>query len=224
MLKACTLFKRKAGMAVEAFQEYWRGGHAEVVCELPNIRRYAQSHPLLGGYRKGELTYDGVAEIWVDDTAALRDMSASPAYQAVRADEEKFIDRASMALILTDEHVIKDGPIPDGGGLKNIEFVARRADMPVEDFQAYWRGTHGPIAARIPMIRRYVQSHTKLSGYAREPQPAWDGLAITWFDDIGAMRESAKTEEFAATMADEPNLLSGGPVPTIITREHIIVG
>lgn len=224
MLKACTLFRRKAGMEVEAFQEYWRTGHAEVVCGLPNIRRYVQSHPLLGGYRKGDLTYDGVAEIWVDDTAALREMSASAAYQAVQADEEKFIDRASMALILTDEHVIKDGAIPEDGGLKNIEFVSRRADLPVEDFQAYWRGTHGPIAAQIPMIRRYVQSHTKLSGYAREPQPAWDGLAITWFDDIDAMRESAKTEEFAATMADEPNLLAGGPVPIIITREHIIVG
>jgi uncharacterized protein (TIGR02118 family) len=223
MLKACTLFKRKPGMALEAFQEYWRTGHAEVVCGLPDIRRYVQSHPLLGGYRKGELIYDGVAEIWVDDTEALRRMSAAPAYRAVQADEEKFIDRASMALLLTEEHVIKDGPVPDGGGLKNIEFVTRQADLPVADFQAYWRGTHGPIAAQIPMIRRYVQSHTKLSGYGREIPPAYDGLAITWFDDIDAMRQSAKTEAFAATMADEPNFLPGGPVPTIITREHIIV-
>lgn len=223
MLKACTLFKRKSGMEVAAFQEYWRTTHAEVVRALPNIRRYVQSHPLPGGYRKGELTYDGVAEIWVDDTNALRQMSSAAAYQAVQADEEKFIDRASMALILTDEHIIKDGAVPAGGGLKNIEFVTRQADMAVADFQAYWRGTHGPIAARIPMIRRYVQSHTKASGYAREPQPAWDGLAITWFDDIDAMRESAKTQAFADTMADEPNFLPGGPVPTIITREHIIV-
>ena len=150
-------------------------------------------------------------------------MSAAPAYRAVQADEEKFIDRTSMALLLTDEHVIKDGPVPDGGGLKNIEFVTRQADLPVADFQAYWRGTHGPIAAQIPMIRRYVQSHTKLPGYGRESPPAYDGLAITWFDDIDAMRQSAKTEAFAATMADEPNFLPGGAVPTIITREHIIV-
>ena len=223
MLKACTLFKRKSGMEVAAFQEYWRTSHADVVRGLPNIRRYVQSHPLPGGYRKGELTYDGVAEIWVDDTDALRQMAAAPAYRAVREDEEKFIDRASMALILTDEHIIKDGAIPAGGGLKNIEFVTRKAGMAVADFKAYWRGTHGPITARIATIRRYVQSHTKASGYAREPQPAWDGLAITWFDDIAAMRESAKTQAFADTMADEPNFLAAGPVATIITKEHIIV-
>ena len=38
--------------------------------------------------------------------------------------------------------------------IKICEVVYRRPGMGVEDFQAYWRRTHGPIVARIPGIRR----------------------------------------------------------------------
>ena len=61
MVKLVVYFKRRAGMEVEPFQEYWRTRHAEVVCGLPGIRRYVQSHTLLAGYRRGEPAFDGIA-------------------------------------------------------------------------------------------------------------------------------------------------------------------
>lgn len=223
MIKACTMIRRKPGMSLEAFRNYWLNRHPEVVCKLPGLRRYVQNHPLMGGYRKGDLVFDGVAEVWVDDSAAMRAMSAAPEYAAVEADEEAFIDRSSMVLLLTEEHVIKDGPVPQDG-VKNIEFVTRRDGMEVEPFQAYWRDTHGPIAAEIPVIRRYVQSHTRLSGYGRAMPPAYDGLAITWFDSVDDMREGATTDAYARTREDEPNFIIPGDPPTLITKEHVIVG
>jgi len=222
MLKACTLIRRKSGMSVEDFQRYWRTTHAGIVTRLPGLKRYVQSHALPGGYRKGDLIYDGVAEVWVDDSAALRAMSASAEYTAVAADEANFIDRDSMALLLTDEHVIKDGPVPDDA-VKNIEFVPHKRGMDIEAFQHYWRTVHGPIAAEIPVLRRYVQSHTRLAGYKRDPQPAWDGLATTWFDSVDAMRDSARTEAYARTREDEDNFLDTARVGFIITKEHVIV-
>ena len=57
--------------------------------------------------------------------------------------------------------------------------------MEVEAFQRYWRETHGPLAATIPTIRRYVQSHpaaVRLRGRA----PARLGRRrrpVAWFDD-----------------------------------------
>jgi uncharacterized protein (TIGR02118 family) len=223
MIKAITCIKRKPGMLVEDFQSYWRGEHAAVVKHLPNIRRYIQSHALLGGYRKGELPYDGIAEIWVDDVAALRAMAGTDAYAAVQADEENFIDRTKMTLILTQEHVIKDGPIPDGA-VKNIEFVPRKTGMDVAAFQAYWRDVHGPIAAQIQVIRRYVQSHVLLGGYRDGRQPTIDGCAITWFDSVAAMRESAQGEAYGRTREDEPNFLNtDSEIDFIITTEHVIV-
>ncbi len=223
MIKAITCIKRKSGMSVEDFQAYWRGEHSEVVKRLPNIRRYIQSHALLGGYRKGELPYDGIAEIWVDDVAALRAMAGTEAYGAVQADEEKFIDRSKLGLILTQEHIIKDGPIPDGA-VKNIEFVPRKTGMDVEAFQAYWRDVHGPLAAQIEVIRRYVQSHTLLGAYRDGREPAIDGCAITWFDSVAAMRQSAQSEAYERTREDEPNFLNTETeIPFIITTEHVIV-
>ena len=221
MVKALSFFKRRSGMSVEEFQTYWRASHPEVVVRLPGLRRYVQSHALPGAYRKGEPVYDGIAEVWFDDTQAMRALAGTPAYAAVQADEAKFIERSSMGLIVTEDHVIKDGPAPVGG-VKNVEFLTRRAGMAVDEFQRYWREIHGPLAARIGVIRRYVQSHTRRSAYEGGRAPRWDGAALAWFDDTRAMRASAASPEYAAVRADEANFIAPDS-PFIITREHVIV-
>ena len=222
MVKAVSFFKRRAGMPVEEFQAYWLREHPAVVLRLPGVRRYVQSHTLLAGYRKGEPIYDGIAELWFDDTKAMAALRGTKEMEAVAADEAVFIDRGTMGLILTDEHVIKDGPAP-AGGAKNVEFVTRKPGLGVDEFQRYWREVHGPLAAQIPMIRRYVQSHTRPSAYERGRTPAYDGVAITWFDDTRAMRASAASAQYPRVRADEPNFIAPGDAPFIITTEHVIV-
>jgi uncharacterized protein (TIGR02118 family) len=221
MVKVVALVKRQPGMTVDAFQEHWRTRHADVVARLPGLRRYVQSHTLLSGYRKGEPVWDGIAELSFDDTDALRALRGSAEQNAVDADEARFLDRGAMKLLLTDDHVVKDGPIP-ANGVKNIEFIHHRADLAIDVFQRYWRETHGPIAATIPQIRRYVQSHVRASAYAGGRTPAYDGLAITWWDDTNAMRAAARTDAYARTRADEPNFLAPDP-RFIITREITVV-
>ncbi len=223
MVKAIAFFKRKPGMSVEAFQAYWRSAHAERVVRLPGLRRYVQSHTLLSGYRKGEPVYDGIAELWFDDTGAMRALASTPEYAAVQADEANFIDRATMGLILTEEHVIKEEPMP-AQPVKNVEFVTRAPGMPIDAFQRYWREIHGPLGAAIPMVRRYVQSHTRRSLYESGRTPVWDGAALTWFADTQAMRGSAATPEYARVRADEPNFIVPERTLFIITREHVVVG
>jgi uncharacterized protein (TIGR02118 family) len=126
-----------------------------------------------------------------------------------------------MGLIITEEHVIKEGPAPVDG-VKNVEFITHRPDISIEVFQRYWRDVHGPLAAAIPVIRRYVQSHTRPAAYAGGRRPAWDGVALTWFDDTQAMRASASTPEYTRVRADEANFIVPGSL-FIITREHVIV-
>ncbi len=221
MIKVAAFFKRKAGSSVEAFQTYWRTHHADLASQLPGVRRYVQCHTLPGVYKKREPAYDGVAELWFEDTDALRGAAASDAFRAVKADEPNFMDVASYGDIVTEEHVIKDGPIPTDG-VKNIEFVTRRADLTVEQFQRHWREVHGPLGASIPVVERYVQCHTRLSGYRDGRAPAFDGLAMTWFEGVHTMRESAKTEEYNLTRADEPNFVSD-ELAFIITQEREIL-
>ena len=223
MVKIVAFFKRKPGMSIEDFQSYWRTTHADIVVKLPGIRRYVQSHTILSGYRKGEPIYDGMAELWFDNTDAMRAQAGTPEFAAVRADEPNFMDVASQGSIITEEHVIKDGPIPVDG-VKNVEFVSHKPGMPIEDFQKHWREIHGLLGASIPVVKRYVQSHTRLSIYKSGKTPLYDGVALTWFDSTQAMRTSATTPEYDRTREDEPNFIAAGKLPVIITKEHVIVG
>src|SRR5512145_2339518 len=129
MVKVLTFIHRRSGMAVEAFQQYWRGRHPDVVTRLPGVRRYVQSHVLESVYARGEPVYDGIAEVWADDTDALRAMTRSPVHADLVADEARFIDRARMGFIVTEDHVVVDGP---AAGVKAVEFLARRPDLTVE--------------------------------------------------------------------------------------------
>jgi uncharacterized protein (TIGR02118 family) len=223
LIKAVTYLKRRPGMAVDKFQTYWREQHPEVVKKLPGLRRYVQSHTRLGAYEKGEPVYDGIAEVWFDDTNALRAIQGTPEMAAVQQDEVIFIDRATMGLIITDDYVIQDGPVKPGMA-KGIGFVKRKPGMAVEDFQKYWREVHGPMARIVPHVRRYEQSHARLAAYKDGREPKWDGVSLIWCDDSKAMRAAMTSPEFRMVQTDDPNFIAPGPVPFIITTEHLIVG
>ena len=222
-VKAAIVFKRKPGMALDAFRSYWLDEHPKAVLKMPGLVRYCQNHPLPGGYRKGELACDGVAETWWDDMETLRRNAALPAFRELCEDEARFIDRAGMATLLVEEHVIIDGPRPEGG-VKNIELVRRKPGMEVGAFQDYWRGVHGPVAAGIAQLRRYEQNHVRPGAYREGRQPALDGLAITWFDDTDAMRASAASDAYAATRADEAAFIDRARLAFVVTKEHVIKG
>lgn len=221
MIKVVSVLQRKPGLSVEDFQHYWLNKHAAIVSRLPQLRRYVQSHTLLSGYRQGAPAADGIAELCFDDSNALRALKDSVELKAVLADEPNFVDMTRFIQVHTEDRVIKNGAMPVNG-VKNIEFVKRKVGMPVADFQHYWLTTHGPLGASIKTVTRYVQSHTRTSAYGRATPPPLDGFALTWFENTDAMRESARTQEYLDTRADEQNFLTI-PLDFIITREHLIV-
>ena len=155
-------------------------------------------------------------------TAELALLGGTAELEAVQADEARFIDRSTMGLIITDDHVVKDDPTPPGAA-KGVGFVRRKPGMTVEAFQRHWREVHGPLGAALPTLRRYVQSHPRRSAYSRGRDPAWDGIAIIWFDDAEALRAATTTPEWDRVKADEENFVAPGPVAFIVTMEHVIV-
>jgi uncharacterized protein (TIGR02118 family) len=222
MVKAMAFFKRRPGMTVEEFQAYWRTRHPDVVTKLAGVQRYIQSHTRLSAYRQAEPVYDGIAELWFADTTAMHALRGTPELAAVQADEARFIDRSTMGLIITEEHVVKDGAT-SAGMAKGIGFIRRRPGMTVEAFQHHWREVHGPLGAAIPTMRRYVQSHTRRAAYDRGREPAWDGIATVWFDDSDALRAATTTPAWDRAKADDANFIAPGVIPFIITTEHWIV-
>ena len=218
MIKAIYFFNRRMDLSVEDFQKYWRTTHADLVRKIPGIQRCVQCHTLLSGYgRPVPPVLDGVEEISFDSTADLASAVETPAGEVAMADLANFADTSQVKHIITEEVEIKPGTVRESM-VKNIELVTRRQGMPIVEFHAYWRDFHGPLAAKIEVIQRYVQSHTLMDEYEKKATPAYDGVAETWFADTAAMRLSATAPEYAATRADEKNFLTE-PLPFIITRE-----
>jgi uncharacterized protein (TIGR02118 family) len=222
-VKWIAFVKRKPGISVEAFQR--RPGYVLGVptqstsgsdsTKSPGLRGHVRSTVLVSGYRgKSEPFCDGMVELWFADHEALEAARANGTLAAAQADD--LCDPAATITLVTAEHLIKDGPKPPAG-VKNVELVTRRRDLPVEEFHRYWLEHHGPLAATIPPILRYVQSHS-----IEDPRTRlYDGIASTWFEDTNAMRRSAQSEAYRLTREDEDNFVSG-PLSFVITREQVI--
>jgi uncharacterized protein (TIGR02118 family) len=94
-------------MTLEDFSEYWREVHGPIGRRIPGLRRLVQSHRVryLGDASSSD--FDGVAELWFDDLAALEAARHSPEWQASSADEANFIDGTRTAIFVTEEQEIR---------------------------------------------------------------------------------------------------------------------
>jgi len=104
---------------------------------------------------------------------------------------------------------------------KVVYIVHRRPDMDRDEFCRYWREVHGPIAAKIPGLRKYVQNHAV-------PDPAsgdlpCDGIAELWFDSPQALQAGLASPEGVATTADIPNFLNPDRVGEMVVDEVEVV-
>jgi uncharacterized protein (TIGR02118 family) len=119
MFKLVYCLRRKPGMSVEEFQQYWREVHAPLVAEraeLLGIKRYVQAHstlpdliPVLQQRNGGSPDpYDGVAEIWFEtlDSMGGDDPAVQQAAADLLADEGNFIDLAQSPLWIAQENVV----------------------------------------------------------------------------------------------------------------------
>ena len=85
--------------------------------------------------------------------------------------------------------------------IKLVFCCRRKPGMTVEQFQQRWLDVHGPLVrklrAELPMMKRYVQSHT-LAGpvgdavqaglrTSRGTMAPYDGITEVWFDSLEAM-------------------------------------
>lgn len=69
----------------------------------------------------------------------------------------------------------------------------RRPDLSVDDFRSNLRLIHGPMAERLPGLRRYVQNHV-----AEDPthaHPGWDAIVELYWGDRESMEAAWRSLE-----------------------------
>ncbi|NKB56640.1 MAG: EthD family reductase [Alphaproteobacteria bacterium] len=92
--------------------------------------------------------------------------------------------------------------------IKRISILTRKPEFTPEAFRKHWLEIHGPLARKVPGIRRYVQNH--ITEAVRHPDlpPSTqqvDGIVEMLFDDREAM-ETALTSPEAKAMFDDGTL------------------
>ncbi|HSM32329.1 MAG TPA: EthD domain-containing protein [Woeseiaceae bacterium] len=113
MIKLIVAIRKREGMSVEEFQAHWRTRHAELVRNCPAtaryIRKYVQCHTVPDQYQKGEVAFDGTAELWFDNVADMEAFYSDPDYlRDVQPDEPRFADMSKTVFFVTREEVILD--------------------------------------------------------------------------------------------------------------------
>lgn len=104
--------------------------------------------------------------------------------------------------------------------IKLIYCISKRPDLTDNEFFHYWKYVHGPLAAKMPGLRRLVQSHA-----LRVPgRPAdFDGQAELWFDSLETLAAARQSSEWQASSADEANFLDSSRTAYFLTEEHEIL-
>jgi uncharacterized protein (TIGR02118 family) len=101
--------------------------------------------------------------------------------------------------------------------------ITRRPDLTPDQFREYWRDIHGPIAAKIPGLRHYVQHHSLHALPPGWDLPQYDGVAELWWDDYPAALAGLQSEETMAALADHPNFMDDHHKCAMFITEEVVI-
>jgi uncharacterized protein (TIGR02118 family) len=93
--------KRRADMSREAFGHWWLERHVPYVKKFPEVRQYRVSLVETGP----ETVVDGIAEVWFDDLATLRRVTASEVVQ--EAQRHSVAHTSDRIRLFLEEHRIR---------------------------------------------------------------------------------------------------------------------
>jgi uncharacterized protein (TIGR02118 family) len=111
--------------------------------------------------------------------------------------------------------------IPGVVMIKLVYCITRKPGLSDVQFFHYWKNVHGPIGAKIPGLRKLVQSHALPQG-SDVRKPDFDGLVELWFDNMESLLSARNSAEWKASSADESNFIDHNRVAYFLSEEHEI--
>jgi uncharacterized protein (TIGR02118 family) len=106
--------------------------------------------------------------------------------------------------------------------VKLVYCISKRAGLTDEEFFQYWENVHGPLGARIPRLRKLVQSR-RVTVPSDRHQPDYDGIAELWFDNVDDLLAARQSPEWKASSEDEANFVDHSRVAYFVSEERVIL-
>ena len=219
MIKLVCFFRRKPGMTARDFHRHWLENHGPLIAEnrslAQHLVRYEQNHRLEADYdRPDPQGFDGATVQWMESMVSFRAFVAEPDYpKLIAPDEGRFIDRASITLIFTDEEDVKKdgGPAMETAPAKLLGLLRRKPELSPAEFHRHWANQHAEIVLGAPEFDRHIlayhQNHRNENDYARDTDaPGYDGLAEVWFESPDAFASMASSPAYDEVIAPDEEL------------------
>lgn len=232
-LKLIIVGRRKPGTTLAEHRQHIRRVHGELV--LRNIavdpanapRRYVQNPVFDGTYRAGPvaserfaLNRDFVTQIWFPDLAALARARQSAFYLAhLKADEDNFVDQASVVFTPVRERVLADAAAAPGPRVKLFGFVQRASGVAPDAFAQAWRAAAWSRAGdALPLKHAQNDPLPTPAG-----PPALDGIDECWYaDEAGARAGLKRWQAWVDEALVRPGLAAEGSAFALLTHEDVI--
>jgi uncharacterized protein (TIGR02118 family) len=190
MRKTMAFLKRRADMNRPEFHDWWLKEHRYLTEKIPGLQGYTIS--LVADDADAE--FDGVGELWFDDTAAAEAGFASPEGRAARANGEAHISRRDAVEFVEHKYIDTGEPAP----FKMISILKRADGMTRAAFKDWWLNSHVPMVLPFPELRHY-QVDLAEDG----PDGAMDGLAELSFKDMETLMQVITSDQVRNVQQDD---------------------
>jgi uncharacterized protein (TIGR02118 family) len=103
--------------------------------------------------------------------------------------------------------------------LKFVVVVYKLSSMSEPDFRRYFVHVHGPLAEKIPGLRRYVQNF--VAGDPTRKHPGWNAVIELYFDDWASMQAAWQSAQGVAATEDLKNCADLSRTAWSVVDEHV---
>jgi uncharacterized protein (TIGR02118 family) len=231
MYKILRMVKRKQGMSLEQFKEYWLTRHAELhrrslsLCPVRKVvASFSTGEVALGGQ---EPQFDGMTAVYFDSLQDLGAARATEVPKMMADDERNFVDHAPMHLV-AEEFVMSQKPgagerLKKSGQLKIIRTVYRRKDLTPAQFKDYWLNNHSKLEDRV--VKESPTQYIVATFTVPEPgeEPGVDGMVELYYDSVQDIRAMFAGPIPQMMRDDEKNFVQmDAPAIRAVCEEHLI--
>lgn len=182
MLKNLGLIPRRTDLSRAAFREYYETRHAPLALRhLRSFRRYVRNYVV--DATPADPLFDSLSEFWYDtqaDIDAVIGVLTSPAGEALREDEARFMDRSRIRIVRVQESLLFGPPrgTEDGIVPRHALLLGRAAGSVATDFHA---DVHRLCAALLaPRATGFTRLQLELPVDPDEADLALDAVLTAW--------------------------------------------